>query len=234
MDIDTIREELWSLADAKYRQFNSSLMPGTDNVLGVRVPLLRKLAGEIARSDDWRTFVEESDLLFNEEPMLQGMVIAKAKMDWEERKHYMEMFVPRINNWAVCDVYCNDLKAVTTNREKDMWIFILPYLQAAPEFERRFGIVMLFYYINQKHIDFLFNYADTFDHPAYYTRMAIAWLLSACFVKFPEETMAYFKRSKLDKWTYRKAIQKTRESRRVDKATKEELKQLLRYRLRSR
>ncbi len=61
---------------------------------------------------------------------------------------------------------------------------------------------------------------------AYYVKMAVAWLISVCFVKFPEETMQFFKQVRLPKWTFNKTILKTCESYRVDKDLKEELKEL--------
>ncbi|MDR0939169.1 MAG: DNA alkylation repair protein [Mediterranea sp.] len=224
--MNTIREELIRLADAKYRTFHSALLPGTDNLIGVRIPILRQLAKEMIRCDDWRAFADSADLCYYEETMLQGMVTALATMEWEERVRRLSGFVPRIDNWAVCDVVCGDLKGVVRKERLAVWQFIQPYLRAGREFERRFGIVMLFHYVDEDHIDQLLAYADTFDHPAYYARMAMAWLLSICFVKFPVQTMDYFRRSKLDAWTYNKAIQKTRESLRVDKATKRELERM--------
>ena len=47
---------------------------------------------------------------------------------------------------------------------------------------------------------------------------------SICFIKFPEKTMEYLKQSKLDNWTYNKSLQKTIESLRVDKETKDILR----------
>lgn len=79
---------------------------------------------------------------------------------------------------------------------------------------------MLFHYINEEYINRLLEYADLFEHEAYYARMAMAWLISTCFVKFPDKTMEYLKHSKLDNWTFNKALQKTVESLRVDKETK--------------
>ena len=38
---EEVRERLKALADPKYREFHSSLLPGTENVLGVRTPDLR-------------------------------------------------------------------------------------------------------------------------------------------------------------------------------------------------
>ena len=87
---------------------------------------------------------------------------------------------------------------------------------------------MLFHYIDEEHIDALLNYADTFEHEAYYARMAMAWMISICFIKFPEKTMKYLEQSKLDNWTYNKALQKTIESFRVDKETKNILRAMKR------
>ena len=36
-----IKQELKQLADEKYREFQKGLCPGTENILGVRVPVLR-------------------------------------------------------------------------------------------------------------------------------------------------------------------------------------------------
>ena len=47
-------------------------------------------------------------------------------------------------------------------------------------------------------------------------RMAVAWAISVCFVKFPDETMRYLRESRLDADTYNKALRKIVESDRVD------------------
>lgn len=51
------------------------------------------MAKEIAKKEDWRTFVEATDTLYYEETMLQGMVIGRAKMEPEERIKYIRLFV---------------------------------------------------------------------------------------------------------------------------------------------
>ena len=49
---ENIRKELKALADPKYRKFHSYLLPGTDNILGVRIPQLRTMAKDIIKKDD--------------------------------------------------------------------------------------------------------------------------------------------------------------------------------------
>lgn len=223
---ENIREELQALADNKYQEFHASLIPGANNILGVRIPQLRVMAKELAKKENWRAFVDTADTEYYEETMLQGMIIGMAKMELEERLKYIAMFVPRINNWAVCDIFSGELKTAVKKGKETVWQFIQPYLKSPKEFEIRFGIVMLFHFVDEEHIDSLLAYADSFDHEAYYARMAMAWMISICFVKFPKKTMEYLKRSKLDNWTYNKALQKTIESLRVDKDTKDILRNM--------
>ena len=65
-------QQLKELADPKYQKFHSGLLPGVDNILGVSVPKLRKLAKELINScdniDDYLTlagteYYEETMLL---------------------------------------------------------------------------------------------------------------------------------------------------------------------------
>ena len=132
---ENIRKELQDLVDSKYQEFHSALVPGIGNILGVRIPQLRILAKEIAKRDNWRMFVEATDTKFYEETMLQGMVIGLAKMELDERMKHISMFVPRIDNWAVCDIFCGELKTAVKKGKETVWQFIQPYLKSQKEFE---------------------------------------------------------------------------------------------------
>ncbi len=215
----TIRERICSLADDEYRQFQSKLVPGVDNILGVRLPRLRKLAKELAKGD-WRKDIALMQDKYYEEVMLQGLIIGYAKTDIEEILHYVAAFVPKINNWAVCDWCCGSFK-ITKNHLARVWGFLQPYLLSQKEYELRFGIVMLLtFYIEDKYIDRVLLLLDTVKHEGYYVKMAAAWALSICFVKYPEKTMAYLTKNTLDDFTYNKTLQKITESFRVNKETK--------------
>ena len=49
--MQALREHLLSLQDTKYQKFHSALCPGIDNIIGIRIPVLRKLANEILRDE---------------------------------------------------------------------------------------------------------------------------------------------------------------------------------------
>lgn len=222
-----LRDKLFELSDDKFKTFHSRLCPNTDNIIGVRLPLLRQLAKEIAKGD-WRNFLSNSKEEYYEEILINGLVIAYAKCDVEERLNYIESFVPKIDNWAICDSFCNTLKFVNKNKEI-MWEFIQSYLKSYNEFEIRFAVVIILnYYITEDYIDLVLKTLDNIKHDGYYVKMAIAWAISMCFVKFEEKTMAYLKDNSLDDFTYNKSLQKICESLRVDKNTKELIKSMKR------
>ena len=222
-----LRDKLFELSDDKFKTFHSRLCPNTDNIIGVRLPLLRQLAKEIAKGD-WRNFLSNSKEEYYEEILINGLVIAYAKCDVEERLNYIESFVPKIDNWAICDSFCNTLKFVNKNKEI-MWEFIQSYLKSYNEFEIRFAVVIILnYYITEDYIDLVLKTLDNIKHDGYYVKMAVAWAISMCFIKFEEKTMAYLKDNSLDDFTYNKSLQKICESLRIDKNTKELIKSMRR------
>lgn len=215
----TIRERIFELADEEYRQFHSGLLPGIDNIVGVRLPNLRKLAKALAKCD-WQNYLLGAQDDYYEEIMLQGLVIGYIKGDIEEILLYITLFVPKINNWAICDSCASNLKITKTHLAR-VWQFLQAYLHSQKEYELRFGIVMLLdFYITDEYIDRLLLLYDATKHEGYYVKMAVAWAISISFIKFPEKTMVYLEKNTLDNFTYNKALQKIIESFRVDKQTK--------------
>ena len=76
----TVRDKLVSMREEKYREFSSALIPGCENMLGVRVPVIRKYAKEILKENtDWQKILEEDDVYF-EETMLRGFIIGMATL----------------------------------------------------------------------------------------------------------------------------------------------------------
>lgn len=225
----TVREQLLELAEENYQQFSSSLIPTIHNVLGVRLPLLRKMAKTIAKGD-WRTYLKQADSDYFEEIMLQGMVIGYVKCDLEEKLRYVSDFVPKIDNWSVCDSFCIGLTVARKNQER-VWDFLQPYLRSKEEYELRFGVVMLLhFYVDAVYLRRVFEKLDTVQHDGYYVKMAVAWALSVCFVKDAESTLEYLKISSLDDFTYNKTLQKITESNRVDAETKNRIRAMKRKR----
>ena len=88
--------------------------------------------------------------------------------------------------------------------------------------------MILNYFVEEKYLEKIFEFINRFSSKAYYAQMAVAWLVSVCFVKFPDKTMDFLKHTTLDDCTYNKSIQKITESLKIDKITQQKIKLLKR------
>lgn len=222
-----IRKQLGQLAEPKFQQFMAKLLPGVENILGVRLPMLRALAKQLAKGD-WKAYLRHASNGSYEEIMLQGLVLGYAKGDLQEKKEYLEQFIPKINNWSVCDSVCSTIK-LAKGQPEEFWEFLQQYLYSEEEFQIRFALVqMLDYYVNETYLARVLQAVQQVNQEAYYANMAQAWLLSICFREFPEETLPVLKENSLKDFTHNKAIQKIIESLKVSREEKEFVKGLRR------
>lgn len=235
----TVKKDLKLLADAEYKKFHSNLCPGINNILGVRIPVLRKYAKDFANKYQGVSY-KEVDNEFYEEIMLQGMLIGihytktlknKVALDdstneIENMKKDLKFFIPKIDNWAVCDIFVGELKFI--KREPEVyWELVKEYSKSNKEFEKRFSyVVMLSYYLTEIYIDEVLKILLSENSQDYYVYMAVAWALSICLIKYYDKTLNAMKKTTLNKKTYNKAIQKACESYRISKMQKEELRLL--------
>lgn len=214
---DDLQNLLKTLAEPAYQKFASALLPGTSNLLGVRLPVLHQIAGDIAKGD-WPHYLSMPTDTYFEETMLQGMVIGRVTkrntrgqtysstkddirgqtysslkgLDSNQTHSYLKAFIPRINNWSVCDSFCAGLKFVKEERE-ETWPFLMDCLKSDQEFEFRFGAVMLLnHYLTDAWIDAVLGAYFTHTHQDYYAKMAIAWGLSQAFAFDPQKTLTQF------------------------------------------
>lgn len=199
--------------DTAYQLFQTRLIPGKENILGVRMPVLRRLAREIVCAD-WRAWLDDDTPdAWYEETMLRGIVIAKAPMEQAERFARIAAFVPSIDNWAVCDGVC---ASFDRSDRAAWWDFIQPYLHSSEEFPARFGAVMaLELFAGEDDLPRTLEALAGIPAQGYNARMGVAWALSVCGVRFPAQTLDFLDRSGLDVWTHRKTLQKMLESRRL-------------------
>jgi 3-methyladenine DNA glycosylase AlkD len=223
----SIREQLLELAEEDYRKFTAALTPGKENILGIRIPLLRKLSKSILKGD-WRAYLIEAKDDSMEEVMLQGMVIGGCKVELTEKLALASDFIPKIDCWSVCDNFCNALKDTALKYVEEVWKFLQPYLHSEEEYKIRFGVVMLLYYLRPDYAPLAFEHFNRIKHEGYYVKMAVSWVLSMYYVKLPDLTMEYLKDNTLDNFTYNKSLQKIVESLRIDADTRILIKSLRR------
>ena len=223
-----IKEKLLKLQDKEYKKFQNMICTTSKyEIIGVRMPELRKISKQIIK-DDYKLFLKKNKIVYYEEEMLMGLVIANANMTFDETCKYLEKFIKIIDNWAVCDTICASLKITKNNLDK-MWIFLSKYLDSNNEYEIRFVIVMyLLYYIDKKYLFRIFNIIENLKNESYYVKMSVAWLISIAYVKEKELTTEFLNNTHIDKWTYNKALQKIIESNRVSNDDKNIIRKMKR------
>lgn len=180
-----------------------------------------EIAGQPSREELCRT-------IFFEEVMIIGMVIDLINVEPARRLSLVEQFVPLIDNWAVCDVFCGGAKWVgepgrgpkSCNKVplEQMWEFLQRYLQGSAEFEIRFGVVMLMsYFLTEEYIGRVLLQMEKVRKGDYYVDMAVAWCLATARAKFDERTQEFVRNATLTPSVIKKYEQKVRDSLRVKK-----------------
>ena len=216
---EKIRQELEKIAEENYRIYTAKLIPNIDNLLGVRLPKLRKIAKKIIQTD-YEYYLAMDNPLYFEEVMLQGMIIGKINLPWTKRSYYVKQFISKINNWSVCDSFCCGLKFEVSEKEL-VWQFLQPYFASEAPYNIRFAVVMLlFHFVDNEYAQKAFTLFNQIKNDDYYVKMAVAWAISIYFRQLPTLTMPYLQKNQLDDWTYNKALQKITESLKVDCNTK--------------
>ena len=148
-----------------------------------------------------------------------------------EARRLICWFLPRIDNWSVCDSFCSTLKIAGRHRAQ-LWPFVTGCLRSGEEYTARFGAVMLLdYYVDREYLGEALAELEQVDQDSYYVKMAVAWALSMFYLEFPKETEAFLEACRLDDFTYNKTLQKICESRRADREMKERVRAMRRGKL---
>ena len=208
-----LRAALVAMAEEPYRAFAAKLIPGGIPMLGVRLPALRTLAKQLARSGVWQLPTPAEPYM--EEVMLRGMLIGYAprSVPWQARLDELERFVPYITNWSICDSCCTTYTFVRRHRE-EVWQWLAPYLASAEEYPARFGVVLLLDHYKQD-ATWAARVAaalPTIPATAYYAEMAVAWCACELILLYP--ALADSLLSSLRPSIHRLTLRKLRESRR--------------------
>ncbi len=216
---------LITIKDEKYKKFHSSLCLNCKyEILGIRLPHMRKIAKEISETNI-EEFLKFSQDNYYEEIMIQGLVISHIK-DEKMFYKYFKKHIKKIDNWALCDTFCNSIKIVNKYEEKYFNESIKLAL-SQQEFISRVGIVIILnHFVKKEYLNTIFDILNKIQSEKYYINMAEAWLVCEMYIKFPNETLEFIKNNNMNTFTYNKSISKIRDSYRVSKDEKEYLKTL--------
>lgn len=224
MDNLKITEELLLLAEPDYKRFMSTLLPSVEKyrIIGVRTPILRKIAKRIAKSEDKELFLKCVPHKYYEENNIHAYVI--AELDYEECIRNLEIFLPLVDNWATCDALRP--KCFYSHRN-ELITKILTWLKSEHIYTVRFAIEMLMIHFLDK--DFkpeFFEMVAAVKTEEYYLNMMVAWYFATALAERYEDALPYLEEKRLSAWVHNKTVSKAIESYRIPMERKKYLKAL--------
>lgn len=210
--------------DPSYREFNSKLIPGVENVLGIRIPVLRNIVKEMSE-EEREVFLNSLPHKYHEENIMHMIVITEEK-DFDKAKEMLLNFLPYVDNWQISDVGIPKSFKDTKDRE-GLLNFVKILISKEGTYFKRYGIFILMKlflddFYNSEVLDMVANIKSE----EYYVNMMRAWFFQEAMVKRCDDSIKYLEEKKLDRFTHLKTISKCVDSRKIDEKTKLYLKSL--------
>ncbi|HBF15597.1 MAG TPA: DNA alkylation repair protein [Clostridiales bacterium] len=212
-----IRADLLGMQDLPFRDFQSALMPAVPKelVIGVRMPVLRAYAKELARDPEGReAFLADLPHEYHEEKLLHALLLEQER-DFDAVIRELDRFLPFVDDWSTCD--CFNPRVLGKHRA-ELLPHIDRWLAAEDVFAVRYAIGLLM----RSYLDDAFDpsylarvAAVTAAREEYYICMMVAWYFATALAKQEEAVLPYFEKGRLPEPTRRKAIRKALESYRI-------------------
>ena len=223
--IGEIRDRLFSLQDAKYRELQIRILPNLEpeSIIGVRTPELRQMAKELAVREETGAFLKDLPHRYFDENQLHAFILSGMK-DYTACMEALERFLPYVDNWATCDQMS---PKVFRKHRMELLGSIRKWIASDQAYTIRFGIGMLMEHYLDGDFDPAYpEMAAGVRSGEYYVNMMTAWYFATALAKQYDAVIPYIENRRLDPWTHNKAIQKAIESYRITPEQKEYLKTL--------
>lgn len=211
--------------DEKYKDFSSKLIPNInkDRFIGVRTPVIRKLAKHIYGTQCAYEFMSALPHYYIEENHLHAFLIELEK-DFDKAIKLTCEFLPYVDNWATCDSF---RPKVFRKNPTALYNHIIEFINSTHTYTVRYGIgLLLSFYLDETFDKTHLSLVCNIKSDEYYINMMIAWYFATAIAKQTDYAIPYIEQQKLSKWTHNKTISKAIESFRVDDSTKAYLKTL--------
>lgn len=222
-----IQSRLFELQDKAYAEFQSRLTPNIPRELfiGVRVPEARSLAKKYMKEDESEIFLNSLPHHYYDENILHALLISEIK-DYENCVEKIEIFLPYVDNWAVCDIIS---PKVFKKHKPELLERIKVWALSEHSYTCRFGLEMLMsHFLDESFKPEYLEIPAAVESEEYYVRMMIAWFFATALAKQWRESIVYLENSRLDVWSHNKTVQKACESYRIKDEQKLYLKKLKR------
>ena len=218
-----IRARLLAERDEQYAAFQRRIITNIppERIIGVRTPVLRRLAKEWKNDAD--AFLADLPHGTFDENQLHSFLVGEVR-DFDRAVALVESFLPFVDNWATCDQLSPRVFGKTPER-------LLPYIEkwlaSGETYTVRFAIEMLQTHFLGEHYDAKYPAAVAAVRSGeYYVNMMIGWYFATLLTKRYEDGLPFIEGDFLADESRRLAIRKAGESLAIPKERKAYLKTL--------
>lgn len=205
--------------DENFADFQRKLIFTKQEILGIRTPILRKLAKQF-KEQIIDIFAYPDDVY--EVTFIKLAIV--SMLPYEDFIKYLPLCVEKMDNWATCDMF--KAKCISHHKEEFLPILQQIFAHGGEYFERYALVTLLSEYIDEPYYSTIENCLQNADMEKYYVHMAAAWLTAEILIKRYGYGLSLLDKNILPTKTHNKAIQKARESFRLTKEQKDYLKSL--------
>ena len=175
----SIKQTLIVKSDPKAKAAFQKFIPTSQNVYGVRVPLLNQLAKEHREgSFDLAEALWKAGA-FEERLLAVKLLGSSCKKDPDHALTLAKKFVSEISDWAVCDTLgMQGLRGITVKKKEELLIWSNKLAKSKNPWERRLALVLLTHFVNDKQsrIQIKETLARLSGEKEYYVKKAVEWL----------------------------------------------------------
>lgn len=224
-EVQEVQKQLFAMQDKDYQTFQSKLMPTVpaEKVIGMRTPVLRKLAKQLAGTAQAEVFLHSLPHEYYEENNLHAFLTESIR-DYDTALAETERFLPYIDNWATCDCFCP--KVFAKHREELLGP-VRRWLDSGETYTMRYAMnVLMRYYLDEAFRPEYLAWVAGVRSEEYYLNMMRAWYFATALAKQPQAALPWLTEKRLDVWTHNKTIQKAVESYRIPDEMKRQLRAL--------
>ena len=213
--IEEFDEFIKANSEEEYKNFHSRLTRSNYPINGIRIPVLRKYAKELAKNRDMSEFLAQKSKCY-EQCMLKGLIVSQSKAQDEKFFPLLESFIDEIDDWALTDVACSGIH----RKYKAYLDKIKEYAAKDDIWYARWGLVAVMVNFFDKD-EVIYQVVDNLIAKDYYVDMALAWLIQVLAVKNRAVAIALMQSDKVSGVVKKMAVRKIKDSFRISKEDKE-------------
>lgn len=210
---ETVKDFISENSEEEYRKFHSRLTRTAYAVNGIRVPIMRKFAKTLASCENVGEFLKSSPKCY-EEAMIKGLVFGYLRR-YQDFFADLERFFSEIDDWAVCDVACGNVK----RKDAEYLEKCLEYAGSDHIWTARWGIVAMMSFSEKS--DTVRKAVYSIKAQDYYIDMALAWLIQVLAVKNRPLAEEFILSPNISDKVKKFAVRKIRDSFRISGEDKE-------------